>query len=76
MLLNRSSTLTPPSSENYTSFPVTPRCVKLLTGVSNKICGHYAREGYIASKLKSRSVMPDFSKKSDFKFVVGMEKKK
>ncbi|GBM43831.1 hypothetical protein AVEN_166228-1 [Araneus ventricosus] len=38
------------------------RCIKFVTEASNKVCGHEARNGYIRAKLKSRSVMPDFSK--------------
>lgn len=45
------------------------RCVKLVTEASNKVCGHEARDGYIRSTLLSRSVMPNFSQKSDFKCV-------
>ncbi|GBL96161.1 hypothetical protein AVEN_118716-1 [Araneus ventricosus] len=42
------------------------RCNKLVTEASNKVCGHEARDGYIRATLKSRSVMSNFSKKSDF----------
>ena len=52
------------------------RCVKLVTEASNKVCGHEARDGYIRATLKSRSVMPHFSKKSDFKCVVDIKKEK
>ncbi|GBN37994.1 hypothetical protein AVEN_251459-1 [Araneus ventricosus] len=52
------------------------RCIKLATEASNKVCGREARDGYIRATLKSRSVMPNFSKKSDFKCVVDMKKKK
>ncbi|GBM19746.1 hypothetical protein AVEN_895-1 [Araneus ventricosus] len=45
------------------------RCVKLVTEASNKVCGHEARDDYIRATLKSRSVMPNFFKKSDFKCV-------
>ncbi|GBN51476.1 hypothetical protein AVEN_5714-1 [Araneus ventricosus] len=41
------------------------RCIKLVTEASNKVCGHEARDGYIRETLKSRSVMPNFSKKPD-----------
>lgn len=52
------------------------RCVKLVTEASNKVCGHEARDGYIRATLKSRSLMPHFSQKSDFKFVEGIKKEK
>ena len=42
------------------------RCVKLVTEASQKVCGPGSRDGYIRSTLLSRSVMPSFSKKSDF----------
>ncbi|GBM92903.1 hypothetical protein AVEN_189143-1 [Araneus ventricosus] len=51
------------------------RCIKLVTEASNKVCGHEARDGYIRATLKSRSVMPNFSKKSVFKCVVDIKKK-
>ncbi|GBN17975.1 hypothetical protein AVEN_161558-1 [Araneus ventricosus] len=51
------------------------RCIKLVTEASNKVCGHEARDGYIRATLKFRSVMPNFSKKSDFKYVVYTKKK-
>ena len=50
------------------------RCVKLATEASTKVYEHEARDGYIRSMLLSRSVMPDLSKKSDFK-LVHIEKK-
>ncbi|GBM63780.1 hypothetical protein AVEN_8875-1 [Araneus ventricosus] len=52
------------------------RCIKLVTEASNKVCGREARDGYIRATLKSRSIMPNFSKKSDFKCVVDTKKKK
>ncbi|GBN74388.1 hypothetical protein AVEN_273088-1 [Araneus ventricosus] len=52
------------------------RCIKLVTEASNKVCGREARDGYIRATLKSRSVKPNFSKKSDFKCVVDIKKKK
>ncbi|GBN41734.1 hypothetical protein AVEN_192267-1 [Araneus ventricosus] len=52
------------------------RCVKLVTEASNKVCVHKARNGYIRATLKSRSVLRNFSKKSDFKCVVDIKKKK
>lgn len=51
------------------------RCVKPVTEGSNKVFGHEARDGYIRATLKSRSVMPHFSKKSDFKCVVDIKRK-
>ncbi|GBL92288.1 hypothetical protein AVEN_35838-1 [Araneus ventricosus] len=52
------------------------RCVKLVTEASNKVWGHEARDVYIRATLKFRSVMPNFFKKSDFKCVVDIKKKK
>ncbi|GBN88697.1 hypothetical protein AVEN_19754-1 [Araneus ventricosus] len=52
------------------------RCVKLVTEASNKVCAHETRDDYIRATLKSRSVMPNFSKKSDFKCVIYIKKKK
>ncbi|GBM59718.1 hypothetical protein AVEN_40643-1 [Araneus ventricosus] len=52
------------------------RCVKLVTEASNKVCAHEARDDYIRATPKSRSVMPNFSKKSDFKCVIYIKKKK
>ncbi|GBM03036.1 hypothetical protein AVEN_14548-1 [Araneus ventricosus] len=51
------------------------RCVKLVTEASNKVCGREARDSYIRATLKSRSVMPNFSKKSDYKCVVDIKRK-
>lgn len=45
------------------------RTVKLVTEASSKVCGFVNRDGYIRSTLKSRSTMPQFSTKSDFKCV-------
>ncbi|GBM10880.1 hypothetical protein AVEN_42134-1 [Araneus ventricosus] len=55
---------------------VVEKCIKLVTETSNKVCGHEARDGYIRAILKSRSIMSNFSKKSDFKCVVDIKKKK
>ncbi|GBL85112.1 hypothetical protein AVEN_221331-1 [Araneus ventricosus] len=52
------------------------RWIKLVTEASNKVCGHDARDGSIRATLKSWSVMPNFSKKSDFKCVIDIKKKK
>ncbi|GBM50787.1 hypothetical protein AVEN_137108-1 [Araneus ventricosus] len=52
------------------------RCIKLVTEASNKVYGREARDGYIRATLKSRSIMSNFSKKSDFKCVVDIKKKK
>ena len=46
------------------------RCVKLVTEASSKVCGHSARDGFIRATLLSRSAMPTFSHKSEYKFVV------
>lgn len=45
------------------------RTVKLVSEASSKVCGFVNRDGYIRSTLKSRSAMPQFSTKSDFKCV-------
>ncbi|GBN01544.1 hypothetical protein AVEN_109801-1 [Araneus ventricosus] len=52
------------------------RCIKLVREASNQVCGREARDGYIRATLQSRSVMSNFSKKSDFKCVVDIKKKK
>jgi hypothetical protein len=43
------------------------RCVKLVTEASGKVCGHENRDGYIRATLKSRSMMPKFNTKLEFK---------
>lgn len=43
------------------------RCVKLVTEASDKVCGHENRDGFIRTTLLSRSVMPKFGHKSEFK---------
>lgn len=43
------------------------RCVKLVTESAGKVCGETSREGYIRSTLLSRSKMPKFEQKSNFK---------
>lgn len=56
---------------NYKKFPVhtqaVERCVKLVTEASGRVCGAEARNGFIRSTLLSRSAMPVFASKSDFK---------
>ncbi|GBN92882.1 hypothetical protein AVEN_206234-1 [Araneus ventricosus] len=56
------------------------RCTKLVTKTSNKVCRQDARDGYIRATLKSRSAMPNFTKKSDFvidsECVIDIKKKK
>ncbi|GBN01277.1 hypothetical protein AVEN_45397-1, partial [Araneus ventricosus] len=52
------------------------RCIKLLTEASNKVSGHDSRDGSIRATLKSRLVMPNFSKKSNFKCVIDIKRKK
>ncbi|GBN17324.1 hypothetical protein AVEN_131263-1 [Araneus ventricosus] len=54
---------------------VVEMCIKLVTEASNKVCGREARDGYIRATLKSR-LIPNFSKKSDFKCVVDIKKEK
>ncbi|GBO20965.1 hypothetical protein AVEN_268149-1 [Araneus ventricosus] len=70
--LNHSSILTKVSLSHPGCGEVRQTCDR----GSNKVCGHEARDGYIQATLKSRSVMPNFSKKSDFKCVVDIKKKK
>ena len=43
------------------------RCVKLVTEASSNVCGPQSRDGFIRATLKSRSMMPDFSTKSQYK---------
>lgn len=43
------------------------RCVKLVSEASSKVCGHIARDGFIRSTLVSRTNMPEFSSKVQFK---------
>ncbi|GBN61083.1 hypothetical protein AVEN_188028-1 [Araneus ventricosus] len=52
------------------------KCIKLVTEAWNKVCGREARDGSIRATLKSRSVTPNFSKKSDFKCVIEKKRKK
>ncbi|CAH0547286.1 unnamed protein product [Brassicogethes aeneus] len=42
------------------------RCVRLVTEAAAAV-GELQRDGYIKSRLKSRSLMPQFEKKSDYK---------
>lgn len=60
------------SNENLT-FPNYPchsqsveRCVRLVTEAAAAV-GDSQRDGYIKSRLKSRYLMPQFEKKSDYK---------
>lgn len=43
------------------------RCVKLVTESADKVCGQKNRDGYIRATLLSRSRMPKFDHKSEFK---------
>ncbi|GBL93833.1 hypothetical protein AVEN_153603-1 [Araneus ventricosus] len=52
------------------------RCIKLVTEASNKVCGHEVKDSYIRATMMSRSIMPNFSKKSDFKCLVNIKKTK
>lgn len=58
----------PPLNADFNLFPchtqALERCVKLVTGASQKICGADARDGYITTTLFSRSIMTDFSTKA------------
>ncbi|GBO37293.1 hypothetical protein AVEN_217437-1 [Araneus ventricosus] len=51
------------------------RCMNFVTEAWNKVCGHEPRDSHIQATLKSRSIMPNFSIKSDFKCVVKTKKK-
>lgn len=55
----------------FKKFPVhtqaVERCVKLVTDASRKVCGAESRDGFIRTTLLSRSSMPNFTSKSDFK---------
>lgn len=55
----------------FKTFPVhtqaVERCVKLVTEASGKVCGTESRDGFIRTTLLSRSTMPNFAHKSDFK---------
>lgn len=55
----------------FKTFPVhtqaVERCVKLVTEASGKVCGAESRDGFIRTTLLSRSTMPNFAHKSDFK---------
>lgn len=57
----------------YLKFPchiqAVERCVKLVTKATGKVCGHENRDGYIRTIFKSRSLMPKFDTKSEFKFI-------
>ncbi|KAJ8879417.1 hypothetical protein PR048_020025 [Dryococelus australis] len=43
------------------------RCVQLLTEYPGKIYGQESKDAYITTTLLSRSAMPKFGQKSDFK---------
>lgn len=47
----------------------TERCVKLVTEVSTKVAHEQRRDGYIRTVLASRSRMPKFHTKSDFRVI-------
>lgn len=55
----------------FKTFPVhtqaVERCVKLVTEASRKVCGAESRDGFVRTTLLSRSTMPNFAHKSDFK---------
>lgn len=75
-LINSDNTIIPEIQKFPCHTQAVERCVKLVTEASNKVFGHEARDGYIRTTLKSRSVMPHFSQKSDFKCVVDIKKEK
>lgn len=60
-----------PLQPDFDNFPchrqVVERCVKLVSEASQKVCGVDARDGFTRTTLLSRSIMPEFSQKSDFK---------
>lgn len=43
------------------------RCVKIVTEAALAVSGYEARDGFILGKLKSRSMMPKFNTKKDYK---------
>lgn len=57
--------------QNIETFPchtqAVERCVKLVTEAAGQICGGSNRDGYIKSKIQSRSIMPQFETKGDYK---------
>lgn len=56
---------------DLTNFPchtqAVERCVKLVSEASLKVCGSESRDGYIRTSLLSRSIMPKFSKKTEYR---------
>lgn len=60
-----------PIDITFSSFPchtqAVERCVKLVTEASITVAGEKARDGIIRAKLESRSVMPTFDCKAQYK---------
>lgn len=58
------------SFPNLPNFPcntqAVERCVRLVTEASLAVCDHENREGFIQARIKSRSTLPTFEKKSDY----------
>jgi hypothetical protein len=46
------------------------RCVKLVTEATAAVCGNEARDGFIRSKITSRTVLPKFETKGQYRKVV------
>ena len=42
-------------------------CVKLVTEATLKVCGPQSRDGFIKATPKSRSLIPEFNTKSQYK---------
>lgn len=55
----------------YLKFPChtqsVERCVKLVTEAAGKVCGYENRDGFIRATFRSRSLMPEFNSKFQFK---------
>ncbi len=46
------------------------RCVKLVTEATAAVCGNESRDGFIRSKITSRTVLPKFETKGQYRKVV------
>lgn len=42
------------------------RCVKLVTEASAAVCGYEARDGFIKSRISSRTELPKFETKKQY----------
>ncbi|GBN08755.1 hypothetical protein AVEN_9918-1 [Araneus ventricosus] len=56
---------------DFLNFPsntqIVERCVKLVAESAEKMCGQGSKDGYIGETLFSRSTVPQFDYKSEFK---------